>query len=558
MKSPARFGLIFLISASLQSCSNGAMSGEPSRSIPEVEDQFDQVKPEVFTENNPVPDLIFINSNIYTMETDQPIAQAIAIAGDRIWEIGENREILSAAADQTQTIDLQGMAVFPGFIDSHTHRISQRYKWGFDTVGEAARDALRQGWTGLTELAVDESQLDELIAADSAEDLPIRINTYLIVNSFEGEPLGDWYQKYQPGQVISPHLRVAGLKIFIDFNSGRILLWEQNDLNEFVCQRQSEGWQITMKAISIQAHELALRAYEHCIGNEPGSEFRYRIEHSVAANSDQVSRMAENRIIASIQPSFPAVIWNEEDIRNLSQEEGPENLFRWREYADAGVFLASSPYNPPPDFEEYYSDSHLSAMGLVYRSLTQTGINETPPQDWMLDRALTLDELIPTLTINGAVATFEEQEKGSLSPGKLADLVVFSMDPYKVAPEDLLKAEVIMTVVGGKIEYCAPGFEEYCPDPSESPLIDLHDALGKWQAVDADGSSMTLELNASPDGLLNILLIDQDAQFCNSADSPEESRELRLTNWSGNICDRSTQYSGCIRSMCKHRQRNGF
>jgi hypothetical protein len=95
-----------------------------------------------------------------------------------------------------------------------------------------------------------------------------------------------------------------------------------------------------------------------------------------------------------------------------------------------------------------------------------------------------------------------------------------------------------MTVVGGKIEYCATGFEEYCSDPSESPLVDLHSALGKWQAVDMDGSSMTLELTASPDGLMNILLIDQDAQFCNLADSSNESRELRLTGQGTFVIDR--------------------
>ena len=502
---------------------------DPVKSNIVEEGPLNQVNSEIVPESITVPELVFFNAQIYTMDPNLLKVESIAISGDRILEIGSSQEILSSAGDQTKLIDLQGLAVFPGFIDSHTHRITQRYKWGFDTVEEAAREALAQGWTGLTELSVDDSQLEELIAIDSAGGLPIRVNTYLIVNSFEGEPLGDWYQKYQPGQTFSPNLRIAGLKIFIDYDSGRILLWEQNDLNEFVCQRQSEGWQITMKAISIQAHELALRAFESCLEDDLNAEFRHRIEHSISANSGQISRMAQSRVIASIQPSFPAVIWNEEDIRRLSQEEGPENLFRWREYADAGVFMVSSPYNPPLDFEEYYYDSHLSVAGLLYRSLSQVGIDDTPPQKWMLERALTLNELLPSLTINGAFAAFEEQEKGSLSPGKLADLVVFSMDPYKVAPEDLLKIEVLMTVVGGKIEYCAPGFEEYCPETSESPIVGLHPALGKWDAVDLDGSSMTLELTKTSGDLTEIFLFDQDARFCNADDSTDQSRELTLS-----------------------------
>jgi len=529
MRFHVRFGWLILIAAILISCSSGERIDDSLKSKPVKEDHFNQVNPESNPKSIASPELVFFNAQIYTMDPDHPEVESIAISGDRILGIGANQEILSMAGDQTRMIDLQGLAVFPGFIDSHTHRITQRYKWGFDSVEETSREALAQGWTNLTELAVDESQLDELIAADSVGGLPIRVNTYLIVNSFEGELLGEWYQKYRPGQMFSPHLRIAGLKIFIDYDSGRVLLWEQYDLNEFVCQRQSEGWQITMKAISIQAHELALGAYENCIEDDLNADVRHRIEHSISANSDQISRMAENRIIASIQPSFPAVIWNEEDIRRLSQEEGTENLFRWREYADAGVFLISSPYNPPPNFEEYYSDSHLSVSGLLYRSLTQTGIDETPPQDWMLDRALTLDELLPTLTINGAFAAFEEQEKGSLSPGKLADLVVISMDPYLVAPQDLMQLEVVMTLVGGSVEYCAAGFEELCPNLNELLQVDFNQAIGEWQAIDTDGSNMTLELTGTNEGLINIFLIDQNARYCYSEDASSEPRILELS-----------------------------
>ena len=528
MRFHVRFGWLILIAAILISCSSGERIDDSLKSKPVKEDHFNQVNPESNPKSIASPELVFFNAKIYSMDPDHPEVESIAISGDRILGIGANQEILSMAGDQTRMIDLQGLAVFPGFIDSHTHRITQRYKWGFDSVEEASREALAQGWTNLTELAVDESQLDELIAADSVGGLPIRVNTYLIVNSFEGELLGEWYQKYQPGQMFSPHLRIAGLKIFIDYDSGRVLLWEQDDLNEFVCQRQSEGWQITMKAISIQSHELALGAYENCIEDDLNADVRHRIEHSISANSDQISRMAENRIIASIQPSFPAVIWNEEDIRRLSQEEGTENLFRWREYADAGVFLVSSPYNPPPDFEEYYSDSHLSVMGLVYRSLTQTGINETPPLDWMLNRALTLEELISSLTINGAFATFEEQDKGSLAPGKLADLVVFSMDPHQITPHDLLDVKVVMNMIGGKVKFCAPGFEGICLNLKDPPVADLDQPLGIWQAIDTDGSSMTLNLTENSGGLVSILLVDQDAQFCISDDSSNGSRELKL------------------------------
>jgi hypothetical protein len=329
-------------------------------------------------------------------------------------------------------------------------------------------EAVSQGWTGLVELAVDENQLKEIIAADAAGDLHTRINTYLIVNAFDGSSLGDWYQAYQPGQQFSPYLRIAGLKIFIDFDSGKQLLWSQADLNEFVRQRQLEGWQVTVKAITIQSHELALKAYEHAIGDDINGDYRYRVEHSLAVNDAQIARMAKLGVIASIQPSIPAVVWNEPDIRELTESQGIDNVFRWRDYADAGVIMAASPYNPPPldapgPYEEYYDDSHISVMGLIYRSLTQIGLGGALPENWMLTRVLKVDELLPMLTINGAYATFEENIKGSLAPGKWADLVILQQDPLFVVPGDFKDLDVWMTMVAGKTEYCAPGHGSICP-----------------------------------------------------------------------------------------------
>ena len=130
--------------------------------------------------------------------------------------------------------------------------------------------------------------------------------------------------------------------------------------------------------------------------------------------------------------------------------------------------MVASPLNPPPldargGSEEYFDDSHISVMGLIYRSVTQIGLGGTLPDSWMLERALSVDELLPMLTINGAYATFEENKKGSLSPGKWADLIILSENPLSAAPNDLKDLEVWVTLVAGKTEYCAPGHEIVCP-----------------------------------------------------------------------------------------------
>lgn len=407
--------------------------------------------------------VIFTNGIVLTMDSSNPVVEGVAIQGNKILAVGGIDDVLKHRGDNTIVIDLEGRTLMPGFIDSHTHRISQRYKWGLSTVEEAAQEALSQGWTGLTELAVDESQLNELLEAAEQGVLKVRVNVYLTANTFEGDPLPEWYAAYRPGQQIGSYLRIAGLKVFIDRNSGRTLYWEQDELNEFLRQRQAEGWQIAIKAIGIQSHELLISAYESLLQGHDSRDYRYRIEHSLAVNDAQLSRMVQAQLIASIQPSFPGVLWYEPDIQALVDEEGLENIFRWREYYDAGVLMAASPYNPDGFHEELTLPSHVSPMGLLYRSVTQIGLDNSQPEPWMLEKSLIVAEILPLLTIDGAYATFEDDLRGSLMVGKLADMVILSDNPLQSSPEQLQNIQPLMTMVDGKVEYCAGGYEAFCP-----------------------------------------------------------------------------------------------
>ena len=480
-----------------------------------------------------IPTIIFHNADLITMDESNPFGEAIAIAGDQILKVGLNDEILSLAGENTQIIDLNGLTMTPGFIDSHTHRTPQRGKWGFSTIEESTLEWVSQGWTGLVELSVGENELNEMIAADAAGELHTRINAFLQVNTFGGDPLGDWYQQYEPHQQFSPYLRIAGLKIFIDFDSGRVQNFTQNELNDFIRQRQLEGWHVAVKAVGIQSHNLALNAYEYAMDDDLNGDYRYRIEHSVGSSDEQVARMADLGIIASIQTSWPAQIWGWEDIRNLSEEQGFENMFQWHNYVDSGMMIVASPLNPPqlgtPEGnEEYLNDSHVSVMGLLYRSVTQIGPGGTPPESWMLERAaLSVNELLPMLTINGAYGTFEEDVKGSLTPGKWADLVILSDNPLVVQANDIKDIKVLMTMVGGQAEYCAAGQEQFCPNGEKSMAEGFSPVLGNWVAVDSDGSFMTLLVLENPDKSYNIILFDEGARACGMNQSGESYRAIQ-------------------------------
>jgi peptidoglycan hydrolase-like protein with peptidoglycan-binding domain len=155
------------------------------------------------------------------------------------------------------------------------------------------------------------------------------------------------------------------------------------------------------------------------------------------------------------------------DIQALTDEQGRDNMSNWRRMADAGVRMAGSPFNPDGVSDEYTTDSHVSPMGVLYRGLTQIGVGGRPPETWMVEHTLSVDEILRLLTIDAAFAVFQEDSRGSLAPGKLADLVILSADPRAVAAESLLGIKTLMTMVGGQVAWCAPGAEALCPDAME-------------------------------------------------------------------------------------------
>jgi len=415
------------------------------------------------------PDIVFHNGNLLTMEEDRPAAQAIAIAGDRILAVGSDSEVLALAGPGTAIVDLQGQTMTPGFIDGHSHRVNQYYKWGFSTAEEVFPQALRQGWTGLTELYMEEADWNGLRDLAGSGRLPIRVDGYLLFNTFDGSPLPEWYNAYQPGQRFGPYLRAAGLKFFIDFNSGRTFFFDPPALAEQLRIRRAEGWQVAMKAIGAQSHELALDAIELAEEPEDIRHARYRIEHALAQTGEQRSRMARMGVIASIQPGLVGVVAHWPDIQALIDEQGAENISNWRGLVDAGVLMAGSPFNPDGVDSEYTTDSHVSPMGVLYRGATQIGPGGRSPEPWMVEHALTVEEILRLLTIDAAYAIFQEDTRGSLAPGKLADVVILSADPRTVPVGDVLEIETLMTMVGGGVAWCAPGAQDLCPGAATSP-----------------------------------------------------------------------------------------
>jgi predicted amidohydrolase YtcJ len=423
-------------------------------------------------------ELILVNATVLTMDPDRPEAAAVRIVGDTIAAVGSEDEVRAGAGPGAAVLDLGGRVLLPGFNDAHAHRIGDREVAGYDTPEAAIEAALAGGWTSVTEMFVNAERLDELRALDAAGRLKARVACYLPVNYLD-DKFGIWFGDYGPRQVFSPSLRIGGVKLFTDSamttemyltephadgSRGRgVVYWTADELTELVRTLHDDGWQIAAHTCGDAAHDLILDAYEAALGRADNRVHRHRIEHLMAVRDDQIARMRELAILASFQ-----LTWFTPDTQpDVAATVGPERLGwigRWRDLIDGEVPAVASTDHPWDDLSDAHSVGGR-AMGALAVAVTRIPGPGIEPEAWQLAQRLTVEEVLPLLTRAGAYATFEEDRKGTVTAGKLADLVVLEADPRVVAPDAIAGIDVALTMVGGRVAFCAKG-SALCPPTS--------------------------------------------------------------------------------------------
>lgn len=417
-------------------------------------------------------EIVLHGGHILTMDANEPQAQAVLLRGQEIVAVGSDADIMAEAGPQATQIDLKGKVLVPGFIDSHQHRIGDRSKLGYTSADPLIESALEQGWTTLDELYVDQGRLNELTALDASGVLRLRVNAYLPVmeNSAEGKHFDPYYDAYKPGQTVSPHVRVAGLKVFTDFDNANILLWNQPDLNAFLLKEHRNGWQLAVKTVSTRSLDMILRAFESIRQLDPSIvDARGRLEHMLFATPDQIRRIKDLGLIPSIQTNDPGQLVGDPDIDALIAREPAGSYTPWRSLVQAGIPIAGGSAFPSYYVDEPSGAPFGSPMHLIYQGITRVGNLGRQPYPWLLDQTITAEDVLRALTINAAYATSEDNIKGSVSPGKLADLVILSDNPLTVPAAQINSIQALVTMVGGKVEWCAPGSEPLCPGGSAPP-----------------------------------------------------------------------------------------
>jgi predicted amidohydrolase YtcJ len=322
----------------------------------------------------------------------------------------------------------------------------------------AAQHCLERGLTTVTDMGVDQDQIDAYTAARKAGHLPLRVSAFLTDND---ALLERWFQR---GPEIDPEARfsVRGVKLYADGalgSRGAALVEPYTDepgnlgllvtggahMEEVARKALKAGFQVGVHAIGDRGNLVALDALEAALGG-PRPEARFRVEHAQVMRLQDLERMARLGVIASMQPTHAT-----SDMPWAGARVGPSRLrgaYAWRKVLDAGGRLALG-----SDFPVEAADPLLG----LYAAVTRQDLAGKPDGGWLPGERLSREEALRGFTLDAAWSLFLEREVGSLAVGKRADLVVFTRDPMKVPAAEIPRAGIDYTVVDGRIVFAREG-----------------------------------------------------------------------------------------------------
>ena len=223
--------------------------------------------------------------------------------------------------------------------------------------------------------------------------------------------------------------------------------WTPEALSAAVVAADRSGLQVWLHAIGDRGVRMALDAHEAALKANGRPDRRGRIEHIETISPADYPRFKPLGVIASMQPLHANPDQNNADVWSVNA--GPDRAsrgFGWGSLERAGARLVFG-----SDWPVVTSDVFRG----LYCAVTRKTREGQPPGGWLPEQAVSLESALRHYTIDAAYASFEDDVKGSLAPGKLADLVVLSDDLFNTPPEAILRTRVDLTVMGGRVVHRA-------------------------------------------------------------------------------------------------------
>src|SRR3984885_4636232 len=327
----------------------------------------------------------------------------------------------------------------------------------------AQREAARNGVTSVQEMANDTNdtggpnRLRAMQALEREGRLTVRIS--------ENLRLLDW--KYLAGSGVQAGfsdglIQIGGLKAFADGGLGASTAWLfapyddapntsglasdelQNPTQMYADIKSADqaGLQIIIHAIGDRANRTILDFYQRVEQENGRRDRRLRIEHAQHLTAVDVPRFAQLHVIASMQP-YHAI----DDGRWAQKRLGAERIhyaYDFRSLLDSGATLA---------FGSDWPVAPLEPLMGIYAAVTRRTLDNRNPNGWIPEQKISVAEAVHAYTVGSAYAQFGEKSKGSLEPGKLADLAVLSQDIFHIDPVQIENTHVDLTIFDGRVIY---------------------------------------------------------------------------------------------------------
>ena len=229
-----------------------------------------------------------------------------------------------------------------------------------------------------------------------------------------------------------------------------IPFWEQDDLNKTVALYDKEGFQVLLHAIGDKAINMALNAFEYAAKTNGTTGRRHRVEHAEVPLLSDLPRFKQLGVIASTQAMFAnpdATV-----LENFAPLLGPARASHadsFRIFDEAGIVQA---------FGSDWGVFPFEPLPAIYCAVTRMTPEGTPNGGWYPAGRISVEAALRHYTRDGAYASFDDDVRGTLAAGQLADFVVLSSDILTIPAADILKTKVLLTVMGGKDTYRDKGF----------------------------------------------------------------------------------------------------
>jgi hypothetical protein len=335
-----------------------------------------------------------------------------------------------------------------------------------EALRAALKEAARVGLTSVHDITVDGDSWNGSFTGEIRMLRRAELEGRLTCRIYAITPIAQWKELAEAGishGMGSDFLKMGAVKAFADGSLGSRTGWmfrpydddpgnsglpmplmaPPSKMEALARQADQAGIQLCTHAIGDRAVSELLNVYER-LGGDHTAAHRFRVEHAQHVQPEDFGRFGKLGIVASMQP-YHAIDdgrWAEKRIGH----ERARSSYAWRSMLDAGAVLA---------FGSDWPVAPLDPLLGVYAAVTRATLDGRHPGGWFPEQRLTVEEALRAYTQGSTYAAFEKKDQGTISPGKLADVVVLSEDLFRIPPERIKDARVEITIVGGRIVYDA-------------------------------------------------------------------------------------------------------